>query len=59
MRVLNVSSQRNVAIEPTQGNEKWKVGPGHIDMENLLLVGIEQVSKAGVQPILVYREMLM
>ena len=59
MRMLKISSQRNVAIEPARGEEKWKVGPGHIDMEDLLLVGIEQVSKAGIQPILMYRKMLM
>ena len=57
--MLTLCSQKNSGIEPTQGEEKWKVGPGHIDMENLLLVGIEQVSKVGVQPILIYREVLV
>ena len=48
--------QENASTEPTLGDEKWKVGPDGINLTNLLLLGIEQVSKVGVQPILAYRE---
>ena len=48
--------QENASTEPTLGDEKWKVGPDGINLTNLVLLGIEQVSKVGVQPILAYRE---
>ena len=52
--MLKPSSQKNTDIEPTQGNEKWKVGPGHIELEDIVLLGLKQVSKVGLQPILCY-----
>ena len=34
----------------------WSVGPGHIGINNLMLLGLQQVTKAGMQPILRYVE---
>ena len=42
---------------PFPGCDKWRIGPGHIELENLILIGIEQVAKVGVQPILGYSQM--
>ena len=36
--------------------EKWRVGPGRIELEDLVLIGFKKVSRAGVQPVLRYRD---
>ena len=36
------------------GDEKWAVGPGRIGVENIIILGLRQVTKVGMQPILCY-----
>ena len=33
----------------------WRVGPGHITLDDLYLLEIHQVAKASLQPVIVYQ----
>ena len=53
-RTLTESQERANYIVDAD-NQKWQVGPAGIRLEDLLLLGLRKVSKAGVQPVLAYR----
>ncbi|KAF7789110.1 hypothetical protein EIP86_000045 [Pleurotus ostreatoroseus] len=48
-RVTQKFLEHNSRVQPT--DEQWRVGPGHISAEDVVLLGIEIVSKGSVQPI--------
>ena len=35
--------------------QMWRVGPGYIELKDVVLLGLRQVSKSGLQPVLAYR----
>lgn len=50
-----VQERKNYMIQDPE-LMKWRVGPGHIQLENLVVLGLEHISKSGFQPVLAYRQ---